>query len=373
VTIRVLHIVESFGFTGAGRQVALLARGLPRDDIEVHVCGLGLGGPLGDELARAGVPTTTLARRWRFDPSAMWRLRRQIAALRPQVVHTWQFSANTYGRLTCGNGSHLVATERRTELWKRWPEEGLDRWLQPRAQRFLATSAAVRNFCLLRRGLPRPGSIEVVPPGVASGDRGTHGPKREHQAPRDSLRKELELPDEAKLVVAVGSLTHSRRVKDMVWAMELLGVVIPELHLLVIGDGPQRRSLERYAADFRHAARMHFLGSRDARELWPQVDVLWSPGEEDGPPLATLEAMAAGVPVVASDTPGNREVITPGQNGLLFPLGDRPGLTRCTLRLLQDDEMAKHFGRAGREHVQRHFTAGQLIERHAKMYRELAA
>ncbi len=363
MTIRVLFLVESFGYTGAGRQVALLAEGLPRGEFEAHVCALGRDGPLDAELAARGVPTTTLARRWRLDPAALWQLHRHAAALRPQIVHTWQFSANTYGRLVCANGRRLVATERRTELWKRWPEEQLDRWLQPRAERMVATSDAVRNFCLLRRGLPQPGRIEVVPPGIAEATAPSH----------HSLREELELPEEARLVAAVGSLTHSRRVKDMVWAMELLGAVVPNLHLLVVGEGTQRRSLERYAADFRHAGAIHFLGSRDARAIWPQVDLLWSAGEEDGPPLAILEALAAGVPVIASDTPGNREVITPGDTGLLFPLGDRPGLARCALRLLQDAPRAKRIGQAGREHVLRQFAAPAMIERHAAMYRELAA
>jgi glycosyltransferase involved in cell wall biosynthesis len=145
------------------------------------------------------------------------------------------------------------------------------------------------------------------------------------------------------------------------------------LHLVLVGDGPQRRSLQRYAADFRHARRMHFLGSHDAQRLWPQVDLLWCAGEEDGPSLALLEAMAAGVPVIASDTPGNREVITPGETGLLFPLGDRPGLARCTLRLLEDSLRAGHIGQAAREHVLRQFGATAMIERHAALYRELAA
>jgi glycosyltransferase involved in cell wall biosynthesis len=159
----------------------------------------------------------------------------------------------------------------------------------------------------------------------------------------------------------------------MIWALELLVAVAPNLHLLVVGDGPHRRALERYAADFRHAGAIHFLGSRDARPLWPQVDLFWSAGEEDGPPLALLEAMAAGVPVVASDTPGNREVIAQGETGLLFPLGDRPGLARCTLRLLQDPARAKRIGQAGRQHVLRQFAASAMVQRHAAMYRELAA
>jgi glycosyltransferase involved in cell wall biosynthesis len=265
VTIRVLQIIESFGFSGAGRQVALLAAGLPREEFDVHVCALGLFGPMQHELAKADIPTAALPRRLPFDPITLWRLHRHVAALRPHVVHTWQFAANSYGRLACGNSAPLVATERRTELWKRWPEERLDRWLQPRAHRLLASSNAVRNFCLLKRGLPQPGRIEVVPPGVASKDVGPAGPASEGifaggasiPFPRStpvSPQEELELGDDATLVAAVGSLTHGRRVKDLIWAAELLGSVVPDLHLLLVGDGPQGRSLERYAADFRHAS-----------------------------------------------------------------------------------------------------------------------
>ena len=118
---------------------------------------------------------------------------------------------------------------------------------------------------------------------------------------------------------------------------------------------------------------IRFLGRRDAREIWPHLDGLWHVGEEDGLSSTMLEAMAAGIPVVASDTPGNRELVTPGETGWLVPLGDRPGLARCTQIVLRNRDSARKIGDAARRYVTDHFSLSGAIDQHAELYRELAA
>src|SRR5438046_2556173 len=97
-----------------------------------------------------------------------------------------------------------------------------------------------------------------------------------------------------------------------------------ELHVLLFGEGPQHWRLERYARQCQVDDRIHFLGERvDVRRWLPQCDLLWQANKTAGTGSAILEAMAAGIPVVASDIPAHRELVVAGQTGFLVPVGAR--------------------------------------------------
>jgi hypothetical protein len=108
---RILEILPTLDRSGAEKQLLLLAAGLPRDEFEVHVCALTRGGPLWPEFQAAGVPVTVLGKAWKFDPVALWRLRQFVRRLRPDLVHTWIFAANAYGRV-----AGILAAKKTAEL-----------------------------------------------------------------------------------------------------------------------------------------------------------------------------------------------------------------------------------------------------------------
>ena len=119
--------------------------------------------------------------------------------------------------------------------------------------------------------------------------------------------------------------------KDAIWAADLLKVIRDDVHLLVIGDGPQRDRLRRYRDQVRIGDKVHFLGERgDVPRLLPHFDVLWSTSGYEGQSNVILEAMAAGVPVVATDIPGTRELVISDTTGYLVPVGDRAGFAKYT-------------------------------------------
>lgn len=120
MTCRLLLIIPSLDRGGAEKQLVLLARGLPRDRFDVHVAVLTRDGPLRASLEKAGVPVSLIGKRWKVDPFAYGRLLRQIRRLRPQLVHTWLFAANAYGRQAAVQAGvpHVVAGERCVDPWK---------------------------------------------------------------------------------------------------------------------------------------------------------------------------------------------------------------------------------------------------------------
>jgi glycosyltransferase involved in cell wall biosynthesis len=364
---RILHVVPSLAASGTTRQLALLAGGLPRSAFEIHVAAIDDAAThVSCGFQKLGVEAFVAGRRWPIDPVAFGLLHRHMKNLRPALVHTWLFSANTYGRLAAlaAGVRRIIATQRHIDSWKLPHELAIDRWLAARSARIVANSTSVRDF-YVKRGLP-PECISVIPVGVAKPEAASIS--------RQNLLTQLGLPGDSKLVACLGSLVVRKRIKELIWAADQLKAVGTTAHLLVIGDGPLRPRLERYTRQNRVEDRVHFLGRRDDARAWlPHIDVLWQASATDGQSSAILEAMAAGIPVVAADAPGNRELVVPGETGYLVPCDQRAGFARHTLPLIEDPELARRLGSAGQRLVLEQHRAEDYVERHARLYRELLA
>ncbi len=361
---RILHIIPTLDRAGAEKQLMLLATGLPRDEFDVHVCALTRGGPFEQPLREAGIPVHIIGKRWKADPLAAWRLKRHVAALKPDLVQTWLFAGNSYGRVAAlaAGVKHLVAGERCVDPWKAWHEWAIDRRLARRTDRIVANGAAVRDFCV-SRWLPAE-KFTVIPNGVP--------PAAASPIGRSELLAELNLPDDTRLIGAIGRLWPQKRVKELIWAADQIKCVRDDVHLLIIGDGPLRWALERYRRLNEIEDRVHFLGARDdVPRLLPHFDVLWLASGYEGQSNTIMEAMAAGVPVVATDIPGNRELVVPGETGYLTPLDVRSAIAKWTLAILEDDALARRFGASAKQRMATEFSVARMVERYAAVYREV--
>lgn len=370
MTIRILHVIPSLDRAGAEKQMTLLVANLPRAEFDVHVCALTRGGPLWADLRKAEIPVTLIGKRWRVDPRAFWRLKRLVARLRPDLIHTWLFAANAYGRaagIACGV-KHLVAGERCVDPWKGWVELAIDRSLARYTARIATNSPGVREF-YVRHGLPA-GKFRVIPNGIR--------PAAPSRTTREALLAELGLPGDCRLVGAVGRLWPQKRVKDAIWAADLLKVVRDDVHLFVIGDGPHRERLRRFRDQVKIRDKVHFLGHRDdVPRLMPHFDVLWSTSAYEGQSNVILEAMAAGVPIVATDIPGTRDLVVHEQTGFLISTSHldvprrRAAFARHTNLLLSDPELARRMGKAARRRALDEFSVERMVELYANLYRKV--
>lgn len=365
--IRILQIIPTLVRGGAEKQLTLLCQGLPRDRFDVHVGVLTKTGPLEADLRDASIPIELIGKRWKVDPAAYFRLKRLVKKLQPDLVHTWIFAANAYGRQAAfaAGVPRVIAGERCVDLWKRWHEFWIDRHLARRTTRIATNSTGVRDF-YAARGIDADKFV-IIPNGI-----GPPRPADPQQAAE--VRARYGIPETAQLAVAVGRLWPQKRYKDLIWAAELLRAGRGESHFLIVGEGPQRWRLERFAQQAGVAEFVHFAGHLN--DVWPclqAADCFWLGSGYEGQSNALMEAMTAGLPVVASDIPGNRDLVVDGQTGFLVPVGDRAAFARKTFQLFEDGERARRMGAAGRERMQTEFTIDRMVTRYADLYESLMA
>ena len=306
--IRLLLLIPTLDRSGAEKQLTLLATHLPRDEFDVHVAALTRGGPFEQALGEQQVPLSILQKRFKVDPFAFWRLRRLIRDLRPDVLHTWLFAANAYGRLAAGPTPRfpVIVSERCVDSWKSGWQLKLDRWLAG------ADSTARRQLAERRRVLQG----ERISRRAAGGDSERNCDSETAPGERERLRAEFGVPAASRVIGFVGRLARQKRIEDLIWAFELVRVLQQDVVMIIAGDGPERSRLEEVARSIQVHDRIRFLGHRDdAARLMPMFDLFWLASDFEGQSNSIMEAMAAGRPVVASDIPSNRELVIPGRRG----------------------------------------------------------
>ena len=363
--LNVLQVIPTLDRSGAEKQMVLLAEGLPRDRFRVEVAALTRRGPLEADLRAAGVPVTAIAKRHKLDPLALARLVRLMKAKRFDVVQTWIFAANTYGRIAARAAEVpvVVTAEMAVDHWKGRGQLAIDRRLAHWTDRVVGNSNAVVAF-YRKAGIPE-SRLAMIPSGIGDEEPPAVDPK--------AVRADFGLSEEAPLVLFAGRLAAQKGVDDLLAALDLVRHVHPDVRTLIVGDGPLRSHLEETAHAFDLDRQIRFLGHRDdVPRLMAAADLVVLPSLYEGLPNVVLEAMRFRKPVVATAAPGTTEVVIDGETGLLVPLRNPPALAQAIRTVLQDPGLARKLGDAGRARVESEFRADTMVARFAELYEGLA-
>ena len=378
--IRVLQFLSNFAIGGTERQVVNLARGLDPARFEVHLGCLRQWGELLGDVTERGISVAEYRITRLINARAMrerLRLAQDLKWARVEVVHTYNFNGNVFAipaaRLA---GVPVVVASIR----------GLDVDLSPlkrRAQRLVCRLAhrIVVNAQAVRQNLIAdgydPGKIVVIRNGIDL--------SRFRSLRADgSLRHQLGLPPRVPLVAVFTRLIPLKGLEYFLEAAALVSQRVANARFLVVGDylakqngeivsdGTYRTELERYASRLGLDGRVTFTGfRRDVPELLSEVAVSVLPSVGEGLSNAILEAMAVGVPVVATDVGGNSEAIQDGVTGFVVPPRDAPALARGICQFLEDGGLASRFALAGRQRVAEHFSLERMVADTERFYVDL--
>ena len=355
---RVLFLIPTLDRSGAEKQLALLAAGGHGSAFEASVVCLDRGGSLEQPLVDAGVPITVLGKRGKFDFAALRQLRKTVETFRPDVAHSWLFAGLAYNALGCW-GVRRLHSFRCVDLWMGRKERLATKVFAGRIDRFTANSAAVADWY----GQLGVGPIHTVPNAIAAGP-----------GNGDGIRDELGLPPDAKLVLVVGRLAKQKRIRDLLWGFQLLRQTDERAYLAIVGDGSLRSELEEHAVKLECASRTRFLGHRDdVPDLLAAADAFWLGSDFEGQSNSVMEAMAAGVPVVATSIEPNRELITHGESGYLANVGDSVAFAQFTAKLFADDALSLSLADAARQRIESQHNVADMIAAYAAIYDDLAS
>lgn len=372
--IRVVQLIARLNVGGPATQVLALADGLDPGRFDVTIAAGSVADDEADHLAvRAPgievevVPGLGRAVRTGADARAAAGVRRLIRRIRPHVVHTHTAKAGVLGRTVASRlGVPTVHTFHGHLLHGYFGPTGtravvtVERRLARRTGCLIAVGAQVRDD-LVVAGIGGPDRYRVVPPGIEPPE----------QVPRDQARRDLGVPDDAEVIAFVGRLTAIKRPDRLLDALSSLASAGRRPTVLVAGDGELRADLERDVADRRLDVR--FLGWRaDVGRVFGAADLAVLTSDNEGMPVALIEAAHCGVPAVATDVGSVREVVVDGETGLLTTPA-AASVAETVRRLLDDPGRRATLGSAAALHAAATFSPVRLAAATAEVYEELVA
>lgn len=223
-------------------------------------------------------------------------------------------------------------------------------------------------------------SILAAMPGVPAGrivviSNGVDTRRYRQAGDRAGARRALGVDTRARLVAAVATLKEQKGHRYLIEAAATVVGRCPDAHFLLIGDGELRHALAGQVKALGLEEHVHLLGTRhDVPELLAVCDLFALPSLWEGLAMALVEAMAAGLPVVATNVSGTRQVVVEGVTGLLVPPADAAQLAESLVALLENPALAREMGAAGRQRVESQFSAAKQATDHLALFgRQLAA
>jgi glycosyltransferase involved in cell wall biosynthesis len=366
--LRVMQVVPTLDPGGTERLVIEIVKSLS-DAVDSVVCCLDRKGSWAQELVDRGVAVETLDRRAGFHPELGRQIARLAAEGRIDVLHCHHYSPFVYGQLAAllNRRLRVIFTEH-----GRLSDAGPSlrrRLVNPLFGRLPEAIYAVSNDLrrhMIAEGLPG-GRVGVIHNGIDPGSRPT-------PADRAAARAAMGVDGGAFLLGTAGRLDPVKDIPTLLQAFAAVRWSRPDARLVVIGDGSARESLEGQIRGMSAASAITLTGYRgDARRLLSALDVYVNSSTHEGVSLTILEAMAAGIPVVATHVGGTPEVVLEGETGLLVPARAPQSLASAIEALAGAPGTRRSMGEAGRFRVKRHFSVEAMVGRYLNAYRGQAA
>src|SRR5690606_14324138 len=360
---RVVHIIDRLPPDGAERLLCEVLR-YRSDDFDYQVLCLAEGGVFEPVIRAMGVPVTILGKRRGIDLRLVWRLWRWLRNSKPQIVHTHLFTADTWGRLVARlAGVPLVfSTVHSVNSWQGRVHRLVDRTLALFTTRLIACTAQVADKLHDQDGIDAARIVTLA--------NGVDLQRFADVTPVD-IERELDASGSAPWLAVLGRLEPVKGQADLLECLALLREQGVGFRCVLIGDGPEREALVEEVAQLQLADRVFFAGFRDKVPAWlAAIDVLVMPSRWEGLPMALLEAMALGKPVVAHEVGGIPDVVRDGQEGLLVPPHHPQKMMQALEKLLGDAVLREQMGSRALARVRANYSAEALARAYEKLYRD---
>lgn len=379
--IKILYVITGLSIGGAEKALLALVSHLDREKYSVIVCSLKTGGAIGEEMHKQGIKVMTLARGEKlkisiginFIPKIL-RLARIIEKEKPQIIHTFLFQANIATRFAAYivrrkvvSRTPVVISSIRAyrqsmgfgEMWYNL----FDRLTYRLTDKIISVSKGAKNYIVKQTGIDSR-KIVVIHNGV---DIDFYDPKIRGEKEKYNLSKN------SMVIGAIGRLCIHKGYKYLLRAAVKVIERFPDARFWIIGEGYLRKRLERESSLLGISKNVTFWGCRrDIPEMLSLIDIFVLSSLSEGLSNTLLEAMAMQKPVIATDIPGNDEVVTGGVDGILVPPANRQKLAEAIISLIEDPDKAREIGEKARKKIIENFREKKMIQKTEAIYHEIS-
>ncbi|MDT8441711.1 MAG: glycosyltransferase [Desulfuromonadales bacterium] len=367
--MRIVHILSTLERRGAQAFARELVNGLSAQaDIAQEMLVLFPGEDAID-MAATGVPIHSLSAR--KGPARLLALAGMLRRIQPDIVLAHGGTPQKYAVLARCGRSRPAIVYRKIGLVDPWLER--DRrlklvflsWLTRRTDAISTVGEATRTEAIRLFGAD-PQRVRVIYRGVAA-ERFVVPP-----AVREHTRQALAIAPAARVMIAVGALGWEKNQAAMLRILNRIRREIPDVVLLLVGDGPERSALERLADKLGVANAVRFLGTRtDVPELLAAADLFLLTSWTEGVPGVLIEAGLAGLPCATWAVAGTGEVVQDGISGRVTPMKDEAALAKAAIELLIDPARARAMGEAGRRFCRERFAVQRCVAEHLRLFADV--
>ena len=379
VNQHILFVIENLFSLGAAQQLKVLAAGLVAQGHKIHVAVLGQRSfeptqwtNLDIEVSFLNGDDKTPLHTTRDGFQVVKELRQLIANLSPTIVHTWCGDAELLTLIAVEDVPlikplkriRLISTELYRQPEKRFVRQFIENRMAGRVERMIVPHESVKQH-LVENGYHEP-RISIVANAVATTPLNRFESKRE-------LCRRLDLPESSKVAGTVAKLHHRSRLKDLIWATDLLTCIREDFHFIIIGAGAQLKRLKRFASLTESRNHVHFLGQPD----WPELlvaglDFYWHSHLNDPLSGNLLAAMAHEIPAISVLGSGTEPIVKHQETGMAVNFGARDEFARWTKYFIEQTDSTEQLGLQGKNHVISKFDKSKMIDGYLKIYDQTA-
>ena len=363
--MRVLHLTKVQGIGGAEQHLLTLLPALRDRGVDARFLSLDAGGDAARfhrALVARGVPYDRVACGLDVSPRLGRDVVRATRALAPDLVHTHMVHADVYGSLA----AHVlrrpfVSTRHNDDRYLLGPFRYVDRAFMHGVGRIVAISDAVREFHA-QAGLPRDKLVTI--------HYGLDEPPRE---PSETTPTDVGIPADAPLVLAIGRLIEQKDHATLLRAFARVQEQHPDARLAILGWGRLEEALRAQVAELGLDGSVFLLGRVEPRDWLERADVFAHTSRWEGFGIVLLEAMLAGIPVVATRVSAVPEIVVDGETGLLAEPGDATAVGDAISALLADRARRAQLGAAGRRRATSEFSVARMTDRTLAVYESVVS
>lgn len=364
-SIKVMHMIWSLDLGGAEQVVVNLTRNFDRKRFLPVVCCLNQKGRYASLVEGEGIPVFEMNKSPKLDLFLVPRLVRLIKRMEVDLVHTHLFTANLWGRIAAKlAGVPVISSEHGMDSWRNAIDLALDQILTSINEKVVFVSHGVKEFYSERN------------PAVDQKARIIHnGIEIDKFAPvadREKIRRQLGLSPNAHVVGIVGRLVPDKAHHHFIEAIKLIAKEDPQIRALIIGEGKLLGQLKAKVIKMQLEDKIYFLGNQnELPALYQAMDVFVLSSLREGLPLTILEAMAAKVPVIATNVGGVAECIEHERDGILIEPSNPAKLVEAIQRVLSDQNLRENLIRHANEKVLSRFSVQKMTRDHESLYEEI--